>query len=44
MIAHQAHLLGRAHYAEVQRGWSEFSALIEQVAMPEERLLAILRS
>lgn len=41
LIEEQARLLGQAQYAGVQRSWSEVAALIEQVAMLEERLLAI---
>jgi hypothetical protein len=44
LIAEQARLLGRAQYAGVQHSWPEVSPLIEQVAMLEERLLALLRA
>jgi hypothetical protein len=44
LIEQQAHLLGQAQYAGVQRSWSEAATLIEQVATLEERLLAVCQS
>jgi hypothetical protein len=44
LIEQQARLLGQAQYAGVQHTWSSVAPLIEQVAMLEERLLAVLRS
>jgi hypothetical protein len=44
LIEEQARLLGRAQYAGVQHSWSEVAALIEQVAMLEERLLTVSAS
>jgi len=44
LIEEQARLLGQAQYAGVQHEWPSVAALIEQVAMLEERLLAVCQS
>lgn len=44
LIEEQAHLLGQAQHAGVQRSWLEVAALVEQVAMLEERLLTVCQA